>query len=112
MQSIVTDERLRAVVDPEAPLLRLYGQAIHGEGPAWDPIRHRLIFSDVAGRRLLAWYPDGRVEVVIDATLFINGTPSTPMALFSTANTCVAVSAARGRRDTRAFHRAVRGKAT
>lgn len=69
----IDDARLAAVVDPAAPLLLLYDQAVHSEGPVWEPQRQRLIFSDVTNRRLNAWYPDGRVEVVIDATPFING---------------------------------------
>ena len=61
------------VVDPAAPLLILYDQLLHGEGPVWDPRRERLIFSDIPGRRVLAWYPDGRVEVATDAVPFVNG---------------------------------------
>ena len=36
--------------------------------------RHnRLVWSDVPNRRLLGWYPDGHVEVLIDGTWFMNG---------------------------------------
>ena len=69
----IDDNRLADVVEPDAPLLRLHGKAVHTEGPIWEPRRERLIFSDVTNRRVLAWYPDGRVEVVVDATPFING---------------------------------------
>ena len=69
----IDDPRLAAVVDPDAPLLVLYDQLLHSEGPVWEPKRQRLIFSDIPGRRVLAWYPDGRVEVAIDAVPFING---------------------------------------
>jgi len=69
----IDDERLAAVLDRETPLLTLYDQALHSEGPIWQPERERLIFSDIPGRRVMAWYPDGRVEVAIDATPFING---------------------------------------
>jgi gluconolactonase len=67
------DARLAAVLSPDARLLCLYDQATHGEGTVWDTAKHRLIWSDVKARRVMAWYPDGRVEVVIDATPFING---------------------------------------
>ena len=69
----IDDDRLAEVVDPGAPLLLLHGKAVHTEGPVWEPLRERLIFSDVTNRRVLAWYLDGRVEVVVDATPFING---------------------------------------
>ena len=67
------DERLTAVLDPDARLVCLYDQAIHGEGTVWDAARERLVWSDVKGRRVMAWHPDGRVTVLIDATPFING---------------------------------------
>jgi gluconolactonase len=31
------------------------------------------VWSDVPNRRVLGWYPDGHVEVLIDRTFFING---------------------------------------
>lgn len=69
----IDDARLAAVLAPEAPLLRLYKGTLHGEGPVWQPARDRLLWSDVPNRRLLGWYPDGHVEVVIDGTYFMNG---------------------------------------
>ena len=69
----IYDDRLSAVLDPAAPLLYLYDQATHAEGVVWDGRRDRLIWSDVVGRRVLGWYPDGRVEAVLDATQFVNG---------------------------------------
>ena len=56
-----------------APLLTLYEGTLHGEGPAWQVTHHRLVWSDVPNRRLLGWYPDGHVEVLIDGTWFMNG---------------------------------------
>ena len=69
----IDDARLAEVLSPDAGLLCLYDQTLHGEGTIWDTANDRLIWSDVKGRRVMAWYPDGRVEVVIDATPFING---------------------------------------
>ncbi len=69
----IDDARLAAVLAPTAPLLVLYDQILHGEGPLWQPARDRLIFSDIPGRRVLAWHPDGRVTVAIDAVPFVNG---------------------------------------
>ena len=70
---IIEDPRLSDVIDPDAALLCLYEHATFSEGTVWDAPRQRLVWSDVVGRRVLGWYPDGRVEVVIDATAFING---------------------------------------
>ena len=69
----INDGRLADVLMPDAPLLVLHEGTIHGEGPAWQPDRDRLLWSDVPNRRLLGWYPDGRVEVAIEGTWFMNG---------------------------------------
>ena len=69
----IDDTRLAKVLAPEARPWVLYEGTVHGEGPVWQAAHHRLVWSDVPNRRVLAWYPDGRVEVVIDGTYFING---------------------------------------
>ena len=69
----IDDEKLAPVLAPDAPLMCLYEGTLHGEGPVWQPDRNRLLWSDVPNRRLLGWYPDGHVEVVIDGTYFMNG---------------------------------------
>ena len=69
----IDDHRLMAVLPRESILLKLYEGTIHGEGPAWQGTHERLVWSDVPNRRLLGWYQDGRVEVVIDSTSFMNG---------------------------------------
>ncbi|MGT2478372.1 SMP-30/gluconolactonase/LRE family protein [Methylobacterium oryzae CBMB20] len=67
------DPRFSAVVPHAARLVALYDQAVFSEGPVWWPARGILVWSDIEGRRVLGWHPDGRVEVVLDATPFING---------------------------------------
>lgn len=69
----IDDARLADVLSPDARPWVLYEGTVHGEGPVWQAAQGRLVWSDVPNRRLLGWYPDGRVEVVIDATCFING---------------------------------------
>ena len=69
----VDDPRLAAVLPEASTLLRLYEGTLHGEGTVWDAAGDRLVWSDVPNRRLLGWYPDGHVEVVIDGTYFMNG---------------------------------------
>ncbi|MGE7204880.1 SMP-30/gluconolactonase/LRE family protein [Sphingomonas sp. NPDC019816] len=73
------DPRLAEVLSPDATLLILHEGTVHAEGPAWQASHGRLLFSDVSNRRLNAWYEDdGRVEVVIDATWFMNGNAVAP----------------------------------
>ena len=67
------DPRFAEVVAHDARLVSLYDQATFSEGPVWWPARRMLVWSDVEGRRVLGWRQDGRVEVVVDATPFING---------------------------------------
>ncbi|MEG9529518.1 MAG: SMP-30/gluconolactonase/LRE family protein [Hyphomicrobiales bacterium] len=67
------DPRFSEVVPHLARLVSLYDQAIFGEGPTWWPAQNILVWSDIEGRRVLGWHPDGCVRVVIDATPFING---------------------------------------
>ena len=69
----IDDPRLAEVLPSSAELLCLYEGTLHGEGPVWQPARDRLVWSDVPNRRLLAWYPDGHVDVVLDGTYFMNG---------------------------------------
>lgn len=70
----IDDSRLSDILPHDAKLLVLHEGAIHLEGPAWQASHRRLLFSDVPNRRLNAWYEeDGRVEVAIDTTWFMNG---------------------------------------
>jgi gluconolactonase len=69
----VYDARFAAVIDAESVLLSLYDQARFSEGPVWWPARGMLVWSDIEGRRVLGWRPDGAVDVVLDATPFNNG---------------------------------------
>ena len=69
----IDDPRLAAVLPPDAVLMGLHQGTVHAEGPAWQSTQNRLVWSDVPNRRLLGWYPDGHVEVLIDGTWFMNG---------------------------------------
>jgi gluconolactonase len=70
---VAHDPRFAEVVAPGARLLSLYDQALWAEGPVWWAERETLVWSDIEGRRLFGWRPDGAVDVLIDATAFING---------------------------------------
>jgi gluconolactonase len=74
----IDDDRLSHVLRHDAQLLLLHEGTVHGEGPVWQSIHQRLAWSDVPNRRLLAWHPDGRVEVLMDGTWFMNGNAAEP----------------------------------
>lgn len=69
----VWDERLAAVLPSPSRLLSLYADATWAEGPVWWPEERSLIFSDVIGRRTLAWREDGSIVTVRDRSNFANG---------------------------------------
>jgi len=62
----------------DARLVTLYDQASWSEGPVWWPRERTLVWSDVVGRRVLGWREDGAVDVLLDATPFINGNAVAP----------------------------------
>src|SRR5688500_16515053 len=70
---VAYDGRFAEVLGDAARLLSLYDQALFSEGPVWWPARDMLVWSDIEGRRVLGWRPDGAVDVVLDATPFNNG---------------------------------------
>jgi len=70
---VAYDPRFARVLMPGAVLLSLYDQGLFTEGPVWWPAGGMLVWSDIEGRRVFGWHPDGAVEVVIDTTAFING---------------------------------------
>ncbi|AOX17982.1 SMP-30/gluconolactonase/LRE family protein [Kozakia baliensis] len=72
------DVRLQNILAPQARLLALHTGTVHSEGPVWDRKSNRLLWSDVVNRRVLGWYPDGRVETMIDRTFFVNGNAFLP----------------------------------
>lgn len=69
----VWDDRLAAVLTPTARLTSLYADATWAEGPVWWSEERALVFSDVIGRRTLAWREDGSIVTVRDRSDFANG---------------------------------------
>ncbi|MEH3036613.1 MAG: SMP-30/gluconolactonase/LRE family protein [Sphingomonas adhaesiva] len=61
-----------------ARLTTLYDQASWSEGPVWWPRERTLVWSDIVGRRVLGRREDGAVDVLLDATPFINGNAVLP----------------------------------
>ncbi len=69
----IDDDRLAAILAPDATLMVLHEGSLHAESPAWHEPSGLLYWSDVGNRRLLCLYPDGHVEAAIDPTYFMNG---------------------------------------
>lgn len=61
-----------------ARLVILYNQASWSEGAVWWERHRTLVWSDIVGRRVLGWREDGAVDVLLDATAFINGNAVLP----------------------------------
>ena len=70
---VAYDPRFEQVLASGARLLSLYDQALWAEGPVWWAAREMLVWSDIEGRRLFGWRPDGAVDVLMDVTSFMNG---------------------------------------
>ena len=73
------DQRFTGILAEGARLRSLYDQAVFSEGPVWWPAREILVWSDVEGRRVLGWHPDG-LEVVLDEPPLPTVTRSMPRA--------------------------------
>ena len=73
----IYDARARDLLEG-ARLMTLYDQAGWCEGTLWLPAERTLMWSDISGRRVLGWREDGAVDVLIDATPFINGNCRAP----------------------------------
>lgn len=53
----VHDERFRAIVEPDARVERVATGFKFTEGPVWDPVGKRVIFSDMQDDHMRAWSP-------------------------------------------------------
>ena len=58
-QTVVLDERLRALVDPAATAEKIAGGCLFTEGPLWNHQDNSLTFSDVRGNAMYRWTEAG-----------------------------------------------------
>jgi gluconolactonase len=70
---VVADPALEALLRPGAIMYRLATGATWSEGPVWLPQDGSVLWSDVVNDRVLRWYPEGRVSVVLEPAEFQNG---------------------------------------
>jgi gluconolactonase len=52
---VIDDPRLLDLLDPEARVERLGGDAIWSEGPVYLPAEDAVIWSDIPNNRILRW---------------------------------------------------------
>ncbi|MEQ9316733.1 MAG: SMP-30/gluconolactonase/LRE family protein [Henriciella sp.] len=62
----VFDDSVTDVIDPGAQLIKRAEGFTWSEGPAWDPVRSRLYFSDVPENKAWMWSEAGGKELFLD----------------------------------------------
>lgn len=55
---IAADDRYWGVMQPNAPIQRLWTGALWAEGPAWNSVGKYLIWSDIPNNRQMRWLDD------------------------------------------------------
>ncbi|MGV0108207.1 Gluconolactonase [Nostoc sp. DSM 114160] len=69
----IYDDRLRAIVRPDALLQELANGAVHSEGPVYFHEDDSVVWSDAHGNRLLRWSPTDKVTVLRDPSDYQSG---------------------------------------
>jgi gluconolactonase len=69
----IYDDRMRALIRPNAALTKLADGAIHSEGPVYLPETDSTIWSDAHGNRLFGWSARDGVSVLRDPADYQNG---------------------------------------
>ncbi|MFB2894861.1 SMP-30/gluconolactonase/LRE family protein [Aerosakkonemataceae cyanobacterium BLCC-F50] len=69
----IYDDRMRALIIPDARLEKLANGAIHSEGPVYFPEDDSIIWSDAHDNRLLSWSATDGVSVLRNPSDYQNG---------------------------------------
>ncbi|MGH1393485.1 MAG: SMP-30/gluconolactonase/LRE family protein [Trichormus sp.] len=69
----IYDDRLGAIVPPDASLHKLANGAVHSEGPVYFHEDDSVIWSDAHGNRLLRWSPTDNVTVLREPSDYQSG---------------------------------------
>ncbi len=69
------DPRLDAIISPDAEISLLAEGFLWTEGPAWDPKRDHLYFSDIPNNRIHTWSPETGLGTFLDPA----GRPTSPV---------------------------------
>jgi sugar lactone lactonase YvrE len=71
--TVVLDDRLRELVDPDATAEKIAGGCVFTEGPIWSHRDNSLIFSDVRGNTMYRWTEAGGQEIIRQPSGVSNG---------------------------------------
>ncbi len=69
----IRDDGLLEIVDRDVEIEQIAAGFGFTEGPAWDHVERRLVFSDIPGDALRQWTPDGRVQTFRQPSNMANG---------------------------------------
>ncbi|WP_375469847.1 SMP-30/gluconolactonase/LRE family protein [uncultured Nostoc sp.] len=69
----IYDDRLRAIIPPDASLQKLANGAVHSEGPLYFHEDDSIVWSDAHGNRLLRWSATENVSVLRDPSDYQSG---------------------------------------
>lgn len=69
----IYDDRLLAILSPDASLQKLANGAVHSEGPVYIQEDDSVVWSDAHGNRLLCWNPTNNVTVLRDPSDYQSG---------------------------------------
>ncbi|MFB2920946.1 MULTISPECIES: SMP-30/gluconolactonase/LRE family protein [Aerosakkonema] len=69
----IYDDRMRALIRPDACLQKLANDAVHSEGAVYFPEDDSIIWSDAHDNRLLRWSASDGVSVLRDRSDYQNG---------------------------------------
>lgn len=69
----IYDERMRALIRPDASLEKLTEGAVHSEGPVYFPEDDSVIWSDAHANRLLRWSLRDGMSILRDPSDYQNG---------------------------------------
>lgn len=69
----VNDERFRSLVDPHAPLRRLFGGTVWAEGPCYIADTRVVVWSDIPNNRMMRWVEGLGSDVFRSPSNFSNG---------------------------------------
>ena len=78
------DSRLDSIIAPNTPIEKVASGFVFAEGPMWR--EGRLWFSDLAGNKMYAVTPAGKVQLLIDKS---GGLPDPPPGSFTGSNAMV-----------------------
>ena len=65
---VAADDRFWGVMQPNAPIERLWTGALWAEGPAWNSVGKFLVWSDIPNNRQMRWLDDDGHVIARSAT--------------------------------------------